>query len=86
MDKRVELEGEYRVKDLFHLVNAVYARHEGNPATLQGTYNEMMAYMQKNQLQQITVGYNVNVKDMLPGMSIDELVMDVYIGVNLSML
>ena len=86
MDKTIELTGEYRVKDLFHIVNAVYARHEGNPSTLQNTYNEMMAFIGKNKLQQITAGYNVNVKDMLPGMSMDELVIDVYIGVNPSVL
>lgn len=67
MDKNVELTGEYRAKELFHMVNAVYARHKGNPATLQNTYNEMMAFIQQNNLQQITAGYNVNVKDMLPG-------------------
>ncbi|MHB8062261.1 MAG: AraC family transcriptional regulator [Ruminiclostridium sp.] len=82
MDKKVELTGEYRFKALFHMVNAVYARHVGNPAMLQNTYNEMMAFIQQNDLQQITAGYNVTVKDMLPGISLDELVMDVYIGVN----
>ena len=29
MDKPVELTGEYRLKEAFHLVNAVYARHKG---------------------------------------------------------
>ena len=82
MDKRVELPPEYKVKDLFHMVNAVYARHKGNPALLQNTYNEMMTYIQQNSLQQITAGYNVTVKDVLPGMSVEEMVIDVYIGVN----
>jgi len=40
MDRQVDLGGEYRLKRVFHLMNAVYARHEGNPNLLQGTLNE----------------------------------------------
>lgn len=64
------------------MVNAVYAQHNGNPATLQITYDQMAAYINKNKLQQITAGYNVNVKELQPGMSLDEMIVDVYIGVN----
>ncbi len=82
MDRKVDIDGEYRVKEVFHLLNAVYARHEGNPNLLQNTYNEMIKYVQDNGLQQITGGYNVNVKDLKPGDSIEDMVMDVYIGVS----
>ena len=47
MDKLVDLPSEYRLKSVFKLVNAVYARHEGNPANLQNVYNEMLAYIRK---------------------------------------
>jgi len=82
MDKSVDLPSEYKLKPVFKLVNAVYARHEGNPANLQNVYNEMLAYIKEKNLQQITTGYNVTVKDITPGMSIDEVVIDVYIGVS----
>ena len=82
IDKNIEASGEYHFKKLFHLVNAVYAQHTGNPATLQITYDQMVAYINKNKLQQITAGYNVNVKELQPGMSLDEMIVDVYIGVN----
>lgn len=82
LDKKVELTGEYTFKPVFRIVNAVYARHEGNPVTLQNTYNDMLAYINQNKLQQITAGYNVQVKDVLPGMTPDEMIIDVYIGVN----
>lgn len=82
MDKKVELPTEYVFKPVFHIVNAVYARHEGNPANIQNTYNDMLAYINQNKLQQITAGYNVQLKDMLPGMTPDEMIIDVYIGVS----
>ncbi|HOA80565.1 MAG TPA: AraC family transcriptional regulator [Defluviitaleaceae bacterium] len=82
MDRKVDLPSDYNFKQLFKIVNAVYVRHEGNPAFLQKVYDEMLLYITKNSLQQITPAYNVTVKDLLPGMSADELVIDVYIGVS----
>lgn len=82
MDKLVDLPSEYKLKPVFKLVNSVYARHEGNPVNLKNVYNEMLAYIKENNLQQITTGYNVTVKDLVPGMSVDEVVIDVYIGVS----
>ncbi len=82
MDKLVELPPEYRLKPVFKLVNAIYARHEGNPANLQNVYNEMMEFIKENNLQQITTGYNVTVKDSSLAMSMGEIVIDVYIGVS----
>lgn len=82
MDKELELPDEYVFKPLFHIVNAVYARHKGNPAALQETYNEMLEYIQQNNLQQITVGYNVLINEPMPGLTIDDMIIDVYIGVN----
>ncbi len=58
-DKKIELPNEYSSKPMFHIVNEVYARHEGNPATIQNTYNDMLAYIQQKKLQQITAAYNV---------------------------
>ncbi len=82
LDKEITVLGEYTLKPVFHIVNALYARHEGNPSIIQNTYNEMLAYINQNKLQQITAGYNVQIKDMLPGMSPDDMIIDVYIGMN----
>ncbi|PYG86626.1 effector-binding domain-containing protein [Ruminiclostridium sufflavum DSM 19573] len=81
LDKKIAVSDEYTQKPVFHIVNALYARHEGNPSTLQNTYNDMLAYINHNKLQQITAGYNVQVKDVLPGMTPDEMTIDVYIGI-----
>jgi len=63
-------------------MNAVYARHEGNPNLLQGTLNEMIGYIKKHGLRQITAVYNVNVRELKPGDSLEDMVVDVYIGVD----
>ncbi|MHB8062262.1 MAG: AraC family transcriptional regulator [Ruminiclostridium sp.] len=82
IDKKIELPREYVFKPVFHIVNAIYARHEGNPKTFQNTYNDMLTYIQQNKLQQLTAGYNVQVKDLMSGVTPDDMVVDVYIGVN----
>ena len=82
VDKEIETSGEYQFKKKFQLVNAVYARHEGNPNLLQETYSELMGYIQKNNLLQITTAYNVNVKDPTSADDLDNMIIDVYIGVS----
>ncbi len=82
MDKIFELPNEYKFKPKFKLTNAIYARHCGNPAFLQEVCNEMVEFISRNGLQQITPGYNVTVKDLLPCMSVDDCIIDVYIGVS----
>jgi hypothetical protein len=46
----------------------------------------MMAYIQENKLNQITSVYSVNIKELKPGDSMDDMVTDLYIGVNPSVL
>ena len=82
INNKIELPSEYKFKPIFKLVNALYIRHKGNPALLQNIYNELITYIRKNGFQEITSGYNVAVIDMKPGMSMDELVTDVYIGIS----
>ncbi len=86
IDKVYDFSGEYVNKPLFYISDAVCARHEGNPSTLQNTYNDILAFIQQNKLQQVTAGYNVQVKELLPGMTADEMIIDVYIGVSRNVL
>jgi ERCC4-related helicase len=44
--------------------------------------NEMMKYIQENKLTQITSVYSVNIKELKPGDHLDDMVTDLYIGVN----
>ncbi|NMI06881.1 GyrI-like domain-containing protein [Paenibacillus sp. SZ31] len=86
LDQPAKLDEKYKFKEIFHLMNAVYARHKGNPNTLQDTYNELNQYISQKGLEPITVAYNVNVIDLEPGQSMDDMIVDVYIGVNPSIL
>lgn len=85
VDKEVHISKECQFKPLFHLVNAVYKQHVGNPEMLQETYNDLMRFMQEHKLQQITSGYNMNVNE--EEVALGELPkIDVYIGINPSIL
>jgi hypothetical protein len=46
----------------------------------------MVGFMQEKNLQQITSAYSVNVKELKQGETIDDMVTDLYIGVNPSAL
>jgi effector-binding domain-containing protein len=82
MDKKVNLPNEYKLKERFYLVNAIYTRHTGHPNLLKDTYNGLMDYIQKNNLQQITPAYNVQVNELSNGQGIEQLIIDIYIGIN----
>ncbi len=86
VDKAGKPRGEYQFKKNFRLVNAVRIRHLGHPGGLRNTYNKLREYMLKNRLQQITPPYNVQVNRLQPEQSLDEMIIDVYVGVNASIL
>lgn len=86
LDRDFATTGDFVCKKCFHLVNAVCIHHIGNPAMLQNSYDELTAYIKQNHLQPITSGYNVTVNDPKPGEPLDNCKVDVYIGVNPSML
>lgn len=73
---------EYKIKPVFKISNALYVRNEGNPSNLERVYKDLTEYITENGLQQITSSYNVTVKEILPGMALDEAIIDVYIGIN----
>jgi effector-binding domain-containing protein len=86
LDSVIEPTTKYNFKKLFHLKHAVCITHKGNPQGIQNTLNEMIKYINENRLQQITSAYNVNVKELKQGDSLDDFIVDIYIGVNPSIL
>ncbi|MFZ5988053.1 MAG: AraC family transcriptional regulator [Bacillota bacterium] len=82
IDRSISNLTEYQLKPIFRIVNAVYARHEGNPALLQDVYNEMTDFIMKNNMRQITPGYNVMMQEVTPTMNLEDFIIDVYIGVS----
>lgn len=86
LDMKTDLPQEYRFKEIIHIVNAVHATHRGSPDTLYNTYNDLFTYMKDNNLQQITAVYNAYIKGHSSIDTPDNLMIDVYIGVNPSIL
>ena len=82
LDKEIEVTGEYTFKRHFLLTNALKATHIGNPALMQNTYNLINSHIIENKLQPITASYNVTVKDVTDPSKIDEVVIDIYVGIN----
>jgi len=80
VDKPMESVGRYSYKEQLHLVNAVVAVYRGHPVGLQETVEKLNQYMLDNQLQPITVGYNVTKRmDMLAPENTE---LEVYVGIN----
>lgn len=86
IDKKIEVTGEYKFKPIFHLVNALCIRHEGNPAKISNTISELNEYIIKNNLQVITATYNVTIKDAKTQEELDDVIIDIYVGINPSIL
>lgn len=79
VDKKIELPKKYIFKDNFCLVNAIYAKHKGNPIGLQSLYEKANKYSLEKGLQFITSGYNVFINE---ASNPDDFEIDIYIGVN----
>ncbi|SFX96332.1 AraC family transcriptional regulator [Ruminococcus sp. XPD3002] len=86
VDREISLPSGYKFKPLFRLCDAVKIRHEGNPAMLQNSVNELMGYVRNNGLTPITPGYNVTIKEPTGPSDADGLIVDMYVGVTRSVL
>lgn len=82
LDRSFAVSEPYKFKPVFRLKNAVKIRHEGSPVTLQNTANELMEYISAHGLTPATAGYNVTVKGPENQAEINDMVIDIYIGVN----
>lgn len=82
LDREVNLPKEYEFKKVIYLANSVYARHIGNPSTLQNTYAEINKYIKENNLQPLAPSYNINIKEANSPLEINDMIIDVYLPVN----
>lgn len=69
-------------KPEFRLVNAASIRHIGSPAGLQRSCDELVAHIQRRDLTAITNGYNKTVKDAKNPDELDDMIVDIYIGIS----
>ncbi|MNY70792.1 hypothetical protein D3C86_2089980 [compost metagenome] len=85
IDKEVASSENYQYKSVFHLKHAVYTRYIGDPFAINSRYEGLMAFISKNGLQPITPAYNFNINDR-DMINSDSLTIDIYMGVNPSIL
>lgn len=82
LDKPIAVSAPYVLKPVFRLRNAVKIRHTGNPALMQNAANELMVYIKDRGLMPITAGYNVTVQEPTSPTDIENLIVDMYVGVS----
>lgn len=82
VDKICRLPKEYTFKPVFRLANAVKITHKGDPVNLQETANLLISYINENKLTPITSMYNVTVREPKSPVDVDNMVVDMYIGVS----
>ena len=82
LDREIAPPEGYAWKPRFLLTNAVVARHVGSPATMQQSANAINAYILEHHLTPITTGYNVTVKEAKTPQELDDMVVDIYVGVS----
>lgn len=72
----------YSWKPHFLLTNALKITHTGNPAGLEQSINELNQFIIQNKLVPISTGYNVTVKEAKTPMELDQMEIDVYVGIS----
>lgn len=80
LDREIESLNAYSFKEKFKLVNALVGVYKGNPIGLQKACDELNQYMIDNQMQPITVGYNVT--EYVDPTDIGNTQISVYVGIS----
>ena len=80
VDRRMDDVKEYHYKEQLKIVNAVVARHNGNPNYLPQTCSELNQYIADKELMPITVGYSVPKR--ADASDIENSIIDVYVGIS----
>ncbi len=77
---------KYTIKPVFHLINALYLSYQGNPSDLSNAHQKIFKYVAANKLQPITPLYNFYSNKIEEAQSLEELKVDLLIGINPSVL
>lgn len=80
IDKKINNTGKFCYKEKIKIVNALMAKHRGNPMQLQNTCNELNRYIVEHNLVPITAGYNVTTK--VNPLDVEDTEVDVYVGIS----
>ena len=75
---------DYIIKDSFMIENAVMFRHIGNPQNMNAEMESLARYINDNKLKPITPFYNITVKGATVPSEINDMIVDIYIGIEKS--
>ena len=82
LNKKINSPSGYVFKPVFRLNNAIKLRHYGNPSKLQENMNKLVKYIEEKGLMPITPGYNVTINEPSDKNNMEDLIVDIYIGVS----
>ena len=82
LDREITPPAGFTWKSHFLLTNALKITHTGNPAGLENSVNELNQFIVQNSLVPISTGYNVTVKEAKTPMELDQMVIDIYVGIS----
>lgn len=73
--------GDYIYKNEFVIENAVMLRHMGNPQNMNSAMQNLAQYIKDNSLKPVTPFYNITVKGATVPSEINEMIVDIYVGI-----
>lgn len=82
LDRKISVPDGFTLKEKILLTNALMIRHLGNPSGMQATVNALTAYIAEHGLTPITPAYNLTVKDAATPLELDQVEIDVYVGIS----
>lgn len=82
LDREIAVPAGYMWKPRFLLTNALMVRHVGNLSLLGAAVNELNAYILEHKLVPISTGYNVTVKEAKTPLELEQMEIEVYVGIS----
>lgn len=82
LDRQISVPEGFVWKPEFLLTNALKVKHIGNPSNLQNTINTLNSYITEHKLTPISTGYNVTVKEAKTPLDIEQMEVDIYVGIS----
>ncbi len=68
-------------KDKFVIKNAVMFRHIGNPQSINSEIEELARYIKNNNMKPLTPFYNITVKGATVPSELNQMIVDICVGV-----
>lgn len=84
--QKIDLPNGYTFKSFFHLTNAVKLEYQGNPEDSRSAIQELMQYINENELTPITALYSITTYEPKSQDELNSYSMELYIGISKNIL